>query len=417
LEALNQGGGASEDIIDWPWQLGAPVTDGDGVAGNYNLAAGDRPTLFGDQTAWWVMHDRPWSGREGTPLLNVEIQVTAFAFASPGDMGKTTFFRYRIVNPAETPLEAFQMALSPEVELGDAWANFAGSRPQLDLTYHYRADTLTYGSPQSTYDTHPPALGIAFLPSAVWPRNDALAPAVRSNGSGLHAFVVEHEARWGWDPESLSKAFSALQDNELPIRRGGTGVELSGDVTRYMFDGTPVSDEGWTMPNIDGLGTPLRSGGGVWETFGASTPMDLAPGEHADIVFVVTVSQSDTPMGAVSQLFGWVGKIRDNASYFLTPEPAVIGSTESFELAAGRPYPNPFSESATIEYTVQEDATVEFVVFDLLGRRVQAELPRPRQPGLYSVDIAGDDLVPGTYVYRLKIGRVATSGVIIRGGR
>ncbi len=36
-------GFATTDLMEWPWQLGVPVIDGDGDPNNYNLEGGDRP--------------------------------------------------------------------------------------------------------------------------------------------------------------------------------------------------------------------------------------------------------------------------------------------------------------------------------------------------------------------------------------
>lgn len=398
------------DIRDWPWQLGAPVTDGDGVQGNYNLEGGDQPTLFGDQTAWWIMHDKP------DDSLSVEIQVTAFAFAGAGNLGNTTFFRYRIVNAADEPLTKFQLALSPEVELGGAHSNWAGSRPDLDLTYHYRAEVRSDGGPESTYASSPPALGLAFLPSDLWPDGSALA-ADGDVSSGLHAFVLND--RYSWSGESLSRAFSGLRHDGSLIRRGKDGATLRGEPTRYMFDGSPVSGTGWTMVDTDGQGRPFadRPSGGEWVTYGASTPVDLPPRGQTEVVFMVTLSQSDTPLAAVGQLFDWVARVRDSASYLLAPTVEIAVQPESFDLAASRPFPNPFTRAATIEYEVQQDASVEFALFDLLGRRVRAQPPVPRVPGRYSLTFSGEGLAPGTYMYRFQIGRVASSGAVVYGGQ
>ncbi len=48
---------ATDNLRHWPWSLGAPVVDGDGIEHNYNLDDGDRPALMGDQMLWWVMND------------------------------------------------------------------------------------------------------------------------------------------------------------------------------------------------------------------------------------------------------------------------------------------------------------------------------------------------------------------------
>ncbi|NNE45727.1 MAG: hypothetical protein HKN37_03615 [Rhodothermales bacterium] len=43
IRRYNETGEATPDMLDWPWELGAPVFDGDGNPDNYDLAAGDRP--------------------------------------------------------------------------------------------------------------------------------------------------------------------------------------------------------------------------------------------------------------------------------------------------------------------------------------------------------------------------------------
>src|SRR5690554_4358686 len=66
-------GEMTDDLRDWPAHLGAPVLDGDGVAGNYNLPGGDEPAISGQQMAWWVMNDAGNEHeRNETPPLRLE---------------------------------------------------------------------------------------------------------------------------------------------------------------------------------------------------------------------------------------------------------------------------------------------------------------------------------------------------------
>ena len=55
--AYHATGRVTADLAAWPVDLGAPVVDGDGIDGTYNLEGGDRPALIGDQMIWWVMND------------------------------------------------------------------------------------------------------------------------------------------------------------------------------------------------------------------------------------------------------------------------------------------------------------------------------------------------------------------------
>ena len=57
IERYNETGIGTPDFLEWPFQLGAPVLDGDGDPDNYNVVDGDRPALVGDEMAWWIMND------------------------------------------------------------------------------------------------------------------------------------------------------------------------------------------------------------------------------------------------------------------------------------------------------------------------------------------------------------------------
>ncbi len=98
LRRYDQAGSAATDLAEWPWELGAPVVDGDGNPDNYDLAAGDRPDILGDQMAWWVMND---AGNlhltSEAPPMGLEVHVSAFAFERDDVIGNTTFYRYDLV--------------------------------------------------------------------------------------------------------------------------------------------------------------------------------------------------------------------------------------------------------------------------------------------------------------------------------
>ena len=55
------------------------MIDGDGDPGNYDLAAGDRPAIYGHQTAFWVMNDVGNDHQSTlTEPIGLEVRVTAF---------------------------------------------------------------------------------------------------------------------------------------------------------------------------------------------------------------------------------------------------------------------------------------------------------------------------------------------------
>ena len=83
-------------------------------------------------------------------------------------------------------------------------------------------------------------------------------------------------------------------------------------------------------------------------------------------------------------------------------------------------YPNPFRQSTTIDYTVEQAAPVTLDIYDLLGRRVRRLVEAAQQgPGPHRAvwdgrDDSGTPVSSGTYFYRLRVGDAVTSKQAIR---
>ncbi len=83
-------------------------------------------------------------------------------------------------------------------------------------------------------------------------------------------------------------------------------------------------------------------------------------------------------------------------------------------------YPNPFRQSTTINYTVEQTALVTLDIYDLLGRRIRRLVEAAQQgPGPHRAvwdgrDNSGTPVSSGTYFYRLRVGDAVTSKQAIR---
>ena len=123
LVAYAETGVPTANLLEWPWKLGAPVIDGDGVAGNYNLAGGDLPALRGDQMLWWVMNDRGnLHESTDTPPIGIEVHGSAFAFQQPrSPIGNVTFYRYVLHYKGEHPF-TMQPGDTQEVLFAIVWS-------------------------------------------------------------------------------------------------------------------------------------------------------------------------------------------------------------------------------------------------------------------------------------------------------
>jgi hypothetical protein len=72
-------------------------------------------------------------------------------------------------------------------------------------------------------------------------------------------------------------------------------------------------------------------------------------------------------------------------------------------------YPNPFNPSTTINFSIPREGFVNMVVYDNLGREVQALVSENMQPGNYSVTVNGSNLSSGVYYYKLIADNFSTT--------
>jgi len=72
------------------------------------------------------------------------------------------------------------------------------------------------------------------------------------------------------------------------------------------------------------------------------------------------------------------------------------------EIFLSQNYPNPFNPSTTINFGVDQSATVVLEVYDILGRKVQTLINGQQDPGRYQARFDGRSLASGVYFYRLQ---------------
>ena len=164
LQQFIDGEGISDNLKAWPWQLGAPVVDGDGNIDNYNLTGGDLPQLLGHQRLWWIMNDRgntqPYFNSKP---LGIEVQASAFAYKGPTLVEHATFYTYKLINKNTETIEDTYFTLWTDADLGNFDDDYVGSDSLLGLAYYYNADDFDEGG--EGYGNAPPAIGITFLAS------------------------------------------------------------------------------------------------------------------------------------------------------------------------------------------------------------------------------------------------------------
>lgn len=319
LLALDAGGEPSAHVYHWPWQLGAPVEDGDGNPDNYDVDAGDRPRLYGDEMHWWVMNDIGNVHEDGQSMpLGVEVQVLAFATAAVGHE-RTTFYRYTVINKSPDTIRDLQFGIFADTDLGTAFDDYVGSDSSLAMGFSYNADNNDDGM----YGLAPPAIGYQLTRTEGF---DAALPNMTSftyyNGGG---------GRTG-DPGGSSAEFynymTSRWTDGSPITLGGHGADPSGTPVKYAFPGDPERREFWSEINSDGNGTAIAPADR--RNVQSVGPVTLAPGDSIEVFLSIITAFGADHLNSVT-------KLKEKAAELLnrSPEsiPRSVGAAEPITMA------------------------------------------------------------------------------------
>lgn len=305
--AYEQTGVATESMTNWPYQLGAPVVDGDGNPNNYDLAAGDRPEVIGDQTVWWVMNDAAGPHlTTSTQPIGLEVQGTAFAFATGDALNNTTFYKYKLIyKPADgKTLEDVWFGIWSDPDLGNFGDDFVGSDTTLGLGFVYNGDPLDEGA--GGYGQSPPAAGYDFFQGPLV-NNDG----IDNDGDGdvdepderlqMTRFVYfNNDNSVTGSPQNAQDFYGYLRGlwtDDSPMTLGGDGYGGTTPV-EFMFPGDPPAF--WSEDNTDGAGA--RNIPADRRFILSTGPFTMQPGDEQEIVFGIIWSQTRDRIGSVKQL-------------------------------------------------------------------------------------------------------------------
>ena len=402
VEQYLRTGVATADLADWPVALGAPVLDGDGVAGNYSLADGDQPALRGDVMAFWAMTDLAYS-RDPVTLpgegpLGVDVTVEAFAFLTPQPMlAQTTVYRFTVTNRNPVPIDSTRIGLWLDEDLGNASDDFIGTDTTHALLYTYNADDDDEGV--TGYGLDPPAFGMTVLDSP---------PGADGRPLGLTA------TRWypnGSSPQTTgqprtSRAIrNALRgrwnDGTLVRERGdGYNQPVTAPATPYAFPGDPVTGQPWSEVN-NGSPAPINAPGNRF-MIGSTGPVQLAPGASAVFSVALVFGQGTDRFDSITALrraASTMRRLHDAGRFEAQPvEGIAVPRVRTLQIL--RPAPNPFVGTTRLTLLDLDGLDVRVRVLDVLGREVQRLdlVPTLRAE---PVEI-GAGLAPGVYVVRVS---------------
>ncbi len=301
LESLDTTGKATDDILEWPWALGAPIADGDGNPNNYDLAAGDRPEILGDQIAWWIFND---AGNEHgwlhTPPIGIEVQASAVAFERDDVIGNTTFYRFRLVYRGAATFDSVYFGIYADADVGNRRDDYIGSDSLRGMGFFYNADDFDEGD--RGYGFPPPAVGFDVLAGALADADgidNNFNGVVDEQGERLQLTSMLQEANWYYQQGQFryNQLQGKWQDGRT-MTYGGTGVGWSQTPTTWLYSGNPpefwTEDRPWPggTPNVPSDRDMIMSSG----------PFSMNPGDIQDIWLAIVWSRGSDRLDSVRRL-------------------------------------------------------------------------------------------------------------------
>ncbi|MEO0557452.1 MAG: T9SS type A sorting domain-containing protein [Bacteroidota bacterium] len=398
-------GRVTDDLRDWPVEAGAPVVDGDGVAGNYNLEGGDQPEILGDVNAFWVMNDvgrlrDTTRTRSWVEPLGVEVRALAFAFDPVGRnaLSTPTFYRYEIGNRSAQSIDSLYVSIWADAEIGDAGDDYAGTDTLRSMVYMYNES-----NEDSAYGVAPPAWGVQLLKGPVIGDDSlGMTSAGRHYGSGPTG---------QGDPNGAQQFYNYMQGlwaDGTPVTATGTGYGTDGPVTRFIFPGDPVTETFWSEVNTDGSGTDGFQGDR--RIVLSSGPGRLGPGESVELVYAMPFGQGADHLDSITALRAQADVLRrvfENGGFAFRP--VVAGEYQGNEvllperqLEVSRVNPNPSSGAASAVLALPIEARVRAAIYDALGRQLEIVVDGELAGG-ETVLTLPDGLAPGTYLLRVEV--------------
>ncbi len=259
-------------IADWPGagnhydgiRAMAPFKDVDND-GRYSPEGGDYPVLQTkcrgeeidneaddqpDQMLWWIYNDKGniHSESQGDPI-GVEMQTTAFAFATNDEINDMTFYTTRITNRGFTELNNTYFGQWVDADLGNYADDYVGCDVGLSLGFCYNGDDNDEGV--LGYGLNPPSVGVDFFEG---PTVDSVVNGVLQKVElGMSRFVYynNNTNQVNGNPGVATDFYNYMRGKwrtGADIEYGGDGVTgTDGTIAKYMFpfDTDPDHSENW----------------------------------------------------------------------------------------------------------------------------------------------------------------------------
>ncbi|MCX6144967.1 MAG: T9SS type A sorting domain-containing protein [Ignavibacteriales bacterium] len=318
-----------KDWNEWPAADGAPYTDVNGN-GVYDPSV-DIPGVPGaDQTLWHVSNDmnvqRAYSMGGATPI-GLEVQRTIWGYNRLGLLGNIIFTKYRIVNKSGARLDSMYIGQWADPDLGGVAGTIydtPGCDSTLSLGYVYSGREVYggWGSPLPAFGyvlVQGPLVPGSFSDSAI--TSSGFRRGYRNLPMTSFIFTICGNATYvdasAGKPQSTIDLYNVLRG--LGTKTGTPFIDPStGNVTKYLASGDPVTGKGWIAPSDE-----------CTFTF-SSGPFTLAAGDTQEVVVAATIAMGADRISSVTALKASAVQLRSSyrgTSQVLSPPSMAVTPT------------------------------------------------------------------------------------------
>ncbi len=401
VSAYERDGTATTDLAEWPVGLGAPAVDASGApvvptsrGQTLGLAAGERPDLLGQQSAFWVMNDVGNVHRSlGSAPLGVEVRVLAGAFLNPTSptLTRATAWRFEIVNRSRKTIEDLRASLFIGWQLGNGSDDYVGVDTTRSLSFVYNADNRDGGT--LGYGLAPPAIGFDLLTGA---------------SSSMYYIGGDANRSPPSDATQADRLMRGIWRDGTPLTRSESGYNREGTPTVWAYPARAEYGEFWS--EMDASSTPGLQPAvpGQRDVQFTSRPVLLEAGAFHAVDGIMLYARGNDHLRSLENLRDASDFVQVwyDAGRLFPAFRAPVASEASLgaDPLALRIGPNPVTRRTTVSYVLPVPATVRLAVLDVLGREVAVLHAGPRAAGPHEATLDASPLAPGVYAAVLQTG-------------
>jgi len=285
--------------------------------GEYPVFESNGVQSLPDQFIWWVFNDAGNVKQQSlTAAIGVEVQTTAFAYATQDFLNNATFCNYRVINRGALTIDSTYLAVWDDCDLGYAFDDYIGcdTTRGLGIMYNGTNDDGGPSHPVNSYGLNPPQVGLDFFQGPLKPvhRGGTLPDTVKRLSMTNFTYYNNDFGVIG-NPSDGIQIYNYMTGS---IRNGqrfsvdfiGPGSPSKGygfgPVTNFVFWGDPGDNTQWSECACNNTPADRRF-------IFSSGPFQLLPGAINDITFGCVWAKGVGGCGATS--FKTIKSIDDQA--------------------------------------------------------------------------------------------------------